>query len=656
MLNGATQVFFEGVPTFPDAGRMWDVVDRWGVTQIYTAPTAIRALMAAGDEFVTRSSRASLRLLGTVGEPINPEAWRWYSRVVGEDRCPVVDTWWQTETGGVMIGTLPGAGPQVPGAAGLPMLGVVPEIVDSDGNVLDGEAEGILVIAQSWPGQARTVYGDHERFIQTYFTAYPGRYVTGDGCRRDAEGRIQITGRVDDVINVSGHRMGTAEVESALVLHPAVAEAAVVGVPHEIKGQGIYAYVALGAGHNPTEDLRSDLRQHVRRAIGPIATPDFVQFAIGGLPKTRSGKIMRRILRKIAANEHDALGDTSTLADPEVVEKLITRPPQPPRGRARRLRRLSAEAAEKERRGARGVARSWPLTAPRASLNPDRTGLGLAALAALTWALAGIWIRLLPGSALATVVTGRLGLALVALAPVVWAQRARLGRPTRAAWALAVAMVAYYVCAVAGFQLAPVAEVTLFVNASPAFAVALALAARQRVLPGERWGTAVALAGVGVIVAPEIAAQSAASHARLLGDACALGAAIVMAGYATAFRRLGASGPSPLLVTALTFALGAVGVAVLGAARGAHALAGLGGAPAWGALAALAVVSTAVPTLAFSVASQRLPPVVATAMRLLTPPCAALAAYLVLGEAPSVWVAPGGALVLGGLALTLRRR
>ena len=323
MLNAATQLFFEGVPTFPDAGRMWEVVDRWNVTQLYTAPTAIRALMAAGDDYVTRSSRASLRILGTVGEPINPEAWRWYSTVAGEGRCPVVDTWWQTETGGIMISTPPGAGAQIPGAAGFPMPGVVPEIVDGDGNVQTGAAEGILTLAQSWPGQARTIYGDHARFAQTYFSTYPGRYFTGDGSRRDAAGRYQITGRVDDVINVSGHRMGTAEVESALVLHPAVAEAAVVGVEHAIKGQAIYAYVALGAGHAPSEDLRGDLRQHVRRTIGAIAQPEFVQFAIGGLPKTRSGKIMRRILRKIAANEHDALGDTSTLADPEVVEKLI---------------------------------------------------------------------------------------------------------------------------------------------------------------------------------------------------------------------------------------------------------------------------------------------------------------------------------------------
>ena len=323
MLNGATQVFFEGVPTYPDAGRIWDVVDAHGVTILYTAPTAIRAFMAAGDAFVTRSSRQSLRLLGTVGEPINPEAWRWYHTVVGEERCPVIDTWWQTETGGILIGTLPGAGAQVPGAAGQPMVGVVPEVVDAEGNVLSGAAEGILTITQSWPGQARTVYGDHPRFVQTYFSSYPGLYFTGDGCRRDAAGAVTITGRVDDVINVSGHRMGTAEVESALVLHPAVAEAAVVGVEHAIKGQAIYAYVALGAGQPPTEDLRSELRQHVRHTIGALAVPEFVQFAIGGLPKTRSGKIMRRILRKIAANEHDALGDTSTLADPEVVEKLV---------------------------------------------------------------------------------------------------------------------------------------------------------------------------------------------------------------------------------------------------------------------------------------------------------------------------------------------
>ena len=324
MANGATQVFYEGTPHYPDAGRLWEIVERHRVTVLYTAPTAIRALMARGDGFVTRSDRSSLRLLGTVGEPINPEAWRWYHDVVGEGRCPVVDTWWQTETGGIMIASLPGALPQTPGAAGRPFFGIRPQIVDAEGKVQDGAAEGILVIADSWPGQARTVYRNHGRFVNTYFTAYDGKYFTGDGCRRDADGTYWITGRVDDVINVSGHRMGTAEVESALVLHPAVAEAAVVGVPHQIKGESIYCYVALGADYSPTEDLRAELRQHVRHVIGPIATPEFIQFAIGGLPKTRSGKIMRRILRKIAANEHDALGDTSTLADPEVVQKLIT--------------------------------------------------------------------------------------------------------------------------------------------------------------------------------------------------------------------------------------------------------------------------------------------------------------------------------------------
>jgi acetyl-CoA synthetase len=323
LINGATQVFFEGTPTYPDAGRFWDVVDRHGVTVFYTAPTAIRALMAQGDDFVTRAGRQSLRLLGTVGEPINPEAWRWYHETVGDGRCPIVDTWWQTETGGVMMVGLPGAVAQKPGAAGLPFFGIEPRIVDQEGNTQEGEAEGILLIDHSWPGQARTVYKNHERFVNTYFTAYPGAYFTGDGCRRDADGYYWITGRVDDVINVSGHRMGTAEVESALVLHDAVAEAAVVGVPHPIKGQGIYAYVTLVADRSPTEDLRDELRQHVRRTIGPIASPEFLQFAIGGLPKTRSGKIMRRILRKIASNEHAALGDTSTLADPEVVDKLV---------------------------------------------------------------------------------------------------------------------------------------------------------------------------------------------------------------------------------------------------------------------------------------------------------------------------------------------
>ena len=323
MINGCTQVFFEGIPTYPDAGRFWDVVDRHGVTQFYTAPTAIRALMAQGDAFVTRSARSSLRLLGTVGEPINPEAWRWYHAVVGDGRCPIVDTWWQTETGGIMMVALPGAVAQKPGAAGRPFFGVQPRIVNQEGQTQEGAAEGILLLDDSWPGQARTVYQNHDRFVRTYFTAYPGAYFTGDGCRRDADGTYWITGRVDDVINVSGHRLGTAEVESALVLHDAVAEAAVVGVPHPIKGQGIYAYVTLGAGHPPSDALRDALRQHVRAVIGPIAQPDFLQFAGAGLPKTRSGKIMRRILRKIAANEHDALGDTSTLADPEVVDRLV---------------------------------------------------------------------------------------------------------------------------------------------------------------------------------------------------------------------------------------------------------------------------------------------------------------------------------------------
>ncbi|MCO5089165.1 MAG: AMP-binding protein, partial [Methylobacteriaceae bacterium] len=287
-----------------------------------TAPTAIRSLMGAGEEPVKKTSRATLRLLGSVGEPINPEAWEWYHRVVGEDRCPIVDTWWQTETGGILITPLPGAIAQKPGSATRPFFGVKPEVVDANGVVLDGACEGNLVIADSWPGQMRTVYGDHERFVQTYFSTYPGKYFTGDGCRRDADGYYWITGRVDDVINVSGHRMGTAEVESALVSHDAVSEAAVVGFPHDIKGQGIYAYVTLMTGIEPTEDLRKQLVAHVRKEIGPIATPDVIQFA-PGLPKTRSGKIMRRILRKIAENEFGALGDTSTLADPTVVDDLI---------------------------------------------------------------------------------------------------------------------------------------------------------------------------------------------------------------------------------------------------------------------------------------------------------------------------------------------
>ncbi len=323
MINGATQVLFEGIPTYPEPSRYWDVIDRHGVTQFYTAPTAIRALMAQGDDFVERTSRSSLRLLGTVGEPINPEAWRWYYEVVGDGRCPVVDTWWQTETGGIMIVGLPGALAQKPGAAGKPFFGIQPRVLDAaTGEVREGAAEGVLAIAESWPGQARTVYRDHNRFVRTYFGQYEGMYFTGDGCRRDEDGYYWITGRVDDVIIVSGHRMGTAEVESALVLHDAVAEAAVVGVPHPIKGQGIYAYVTLGQDHEPNESLREELVQHVRTVIGPVARPDFIQFA-PQLPKTRSGKIMRRILRKIAENEHSNLGDTSTLADPDVVDDLI---------------------------------------------------------------------------------------------------------------------------------------------------------------------------------------------------------------------------------------------------------------------------------------------------------------------------------------------
>ncbi|GAB5535575.1 MAG: acetate--CoA ligase [Rubricoccaceae bacterium] len=322
LINGATQVFFEGIPTFPDAGRFWKEVEAHAVTQFYTAPTAIRALMAKGDEFVTRYDRSSLRVLGTVGEPINPEAWRWYHSVVGEGRVPIVDTWWQTETGGIMLTPLPGATTAKPGSATRPFFGIQPAVLDSAGNELTGEAEGLLVIQDSWPGQARTVYRNHERFVNTYFTAYPGTYFTGDGCRRDADGDYWITGRVDDVINVSGHRMGTAEVESALVLHQDVAEAAVVGVPHAIKGQGLYVYVTLVDGVEPSEDLHVALRQHVAHVIGAIARPDFIQFA-PGLPKTRSGKIMRRILRKIAEDEPDRLGDTSTLADPGVVEALV---------------------------------------------------------------------------------------------------------------------------------------------------------------------------------------------------------------------------------------------------------------------------------------------------------------------------------------------
>ena len=322
LANGATTLVFEGVPNYPDASRFWQVCDKHKVNIFYTAPTAIRALMGAGDEFVRDTDRSSLRILGSVGEPINPEAWEWYYNVVGEEKCPIVDTWWQTETGGIMITPLPGATALKPGSATRPFFGIKPELVDGDGNILEGKAEGNLCIADSWPGQMRTVYGDHERFIQTYFSTYEGKYFTGDGCRRDGDGYYWITGRVDDVINVSGHRMGTAEVESALVAHDDVAEAAVVGFPHDIKGQGIYAYVTLMSGHDPSEELKKTLVQWVRKEIGPIATPDHIQFA-PGLPKTRSGKIMRRILRKIAEDDYSNLGDTSTLADPSVVHDLI---------------------------------------------------------------------------------------------------------------------------------------------------------------------------------------------------------------------------------------------------------------------------------------------------------------------------------------------
>ena len=320
--NGATTLMFEGVPNYPDFSRFWEIVDKHKVNIFYTAPTAIRALMREGEAPVKKASRASLRLLGSVGEPINPEAWLWYHNVVGDKRCPIVDTWWQTETGGILITPLPGAIPTKPGSATKPFFGVQPVIVDNDGKELSGATEGNLCIADSWPGQMRTVYGDHERFIQTYFSTFKGKYFTGDGCRRDEDGYYWITGRVDDVINVSGHRLGTAEVESALVAHAKVAEAAVVGYPHDIKGQGIYAYVTLNAGEQPSEALRKELGQWVRKQIGPIATPDLIQWA-PGLPKTRSGKIMRRILRKIAANEHQNLGDTSTLADPTVVNDLV---------------------------------------------------------------------------------------------------------------------------------------------------------------------------------------------------------------------------------------------------------------------------------------------------------------------------------------------
>ena len=320
--NGATTVMFEGVPNYPDFSRFWEICDKFGVNIFYTAPTAIRALMGQGDDFVKRTSRESVRILGTVGEPINPEAWEWYYHVVGDARCPVVDTWWQTETGGVMITPLPGCTPLKPGSATRPLFGIEPVIVDHEGNERDGVAEGALCIKRSWPGQMRTVFGDHERFIQTYFATFKGLYMTGDGARRDEDGYYWITGRVDDVINVSGHRMGTAEVESALVLHSTVSEAAVVGCPHEIKGQGIYAYVTLNTGTEGTDALKKELVGLVRKEIGPIASPDVIQFA-PGLPKTRSGKIMRRILRKVAANEIDNLGDTSTLAEPAVVDDII---------------------------------------------------------------------------------------------------------------------------------------------------------------------------------------------------------------------------------------------------------------------------------------------------------------------------------------------
>ena len=322
LANGATTLMFEGIPSYPTGSRFWHVVDKWKVNILYTAPTAVRALMALGDDLVKRTSRASLRLLGSVGEPINPEAWEWYYHVVGEGRCPIVDTWWQTETGGIMITPLAGSTPLKPGSATRPFFGVQPALVDDKGQFLEGPNQGNLVLLDSWPGSARTVFRDHERFVQTYFSAYKGMYFTGDGCRRDADGYYWITGRVDDVINVSGHRMGTAEVESALVSHPKVAEAAVVGYPHDIKGQGIYCYVTLNTGLEPSEELRKELVAHVRKEIGPIASPDLIQFS-PGLPKTRSGKIMRRILRKIAEDDFGALGDTSTLADPAVVDDLI---------------------------------------------------------------------------------------------------------------------------------------------------------------------------------------------------------------------------------------------------------------------------------------------------------------------------------------------
>jgi acetyl-CoA synthetase len=322
LANGATVLMFEGVPNYPTVSRFWEIIDKHQVNIFYTAPTALRALMREGEAPVKKTSRASLKLLGTVGEPINPEAWLWYHRVVGDGRCPIVDSWWQTETGACLIGNLPGATAMKPGSATRPFFGVMPALVNDQGEFLDGAATGNLVLLDSWPGQARTVYRDHARFFSTYFTTYRGMYFTGDGCRRDEDGYYWITGRVDDVINVSGHRLGTAEVESALVAHPKVAESAVVGFPHDIKGQGIYAYVTLNASEAPSDDLRGELVQWVRKEIGPIATPDAIQFA-PGLPKTRSGKIMRRILRKIAENDIANLGDTSTLADPAVVDDLV---------------------------------------------------------------------------------------------------------------------------------------------------------------------------------------------------------------------------------------------------------------------------------------------------------------------------------------------
>ncbi|MEM6851132.1 MAG: AMP-binding protein, partial [Pseudomonadota bacterium] len=326
LANGGITLMFEGVPTYPDASRFWKVIDQHQVNTFYTAPTALRALMREGEGPVRETERSSLRILGSVGEPINPEAWEWYHRVVGDGRCPIVDTWWQTETGGILISPLPGATDLKPGSATKPFFGVQPAIVDGEGAILEGATEGNLVLLDSWPGQMRTVYGDHQRFIDTYFKTFPGKYFTGDGAKRDEDGYYWITGRVDDVLNVSGHRMGTAEVESALVAHPKVAEAAVVGYPHDVKGQGIYVYVTLMEGADPSEELHGELRKWVRGEIGPIATPDVIQFA-PGLPKTRSGKIMRRILRKIAENDFSNLGDTSTLADPNVVDHLIENRP-----------------------------------------------------------------------------------------------------------------------------------------------------------------------------------------------------------------------------------------------------------------------------------------------------------------------------------------